>query len=84
MKWKLYNIARILRWLSYLDTFTETSTVPDQAVAAVDLDEQEPSSISETVFYPGVTTAQQHIVGDVICPNKENGKKSSRKERISE
>mgnify|MGYP000598028889 CR=1 FL=1 len=58
--------------------------MPDQAVAAVDLGEQGPSSISETVFCTGVTTAQQHIVGDVICTNKENGKKSSRKPRISE
>ena len=60
--------------------------MPDQAVAAVDLGEQGPSSISEAVCYPDVTTAQQHkiIVGDVMCPSKENGKKSSRKPRISE
>ena len=58
--------------------------MPDQAVAAVDVGEQGPSSISETVCYPDVTTAQQHIVGDAMCPNKENGKKSSRKPRISE
>jgi len=76
MKWKLYIL-----WLSYLDTFTETSTVPDQAV---DLGEQGLSTISEAVCYPDVTTAQQHIVGDVMCPSEENGKKSSRKPRISE
>ena len=84
MKWKLYNIAWILRWLSYLDSFTETSTGPNPAVAAVDLGEQGPSSISEAVCYPDVTTAQQRIVGDAMCPNKETGKNSSRKPRISE
>ena len=68
---------------SYLDTFTETSTAQDQAVAAVNLGEQGPSSISEAVSHPDATTIQQHIVGDVLSSGRENGKKS-RKPRISE
>ena len=68
-------IARILQWLSYLDTFTETSTAPDQAVAAVNLGEQGPSSVSESVSYPDATTIQ-HIVGDAVSSGRENGKKS--------
>ena len=75
-------IARILQWLSYLDTFTETSTAPDQAVAAVNLDEQGPSSVSESVSCPGATIIQ-HIVGDAVSSGRENGKKS-REPRISE
>ena len=66
-----------------METFTETSTAPDQAVAAVNLGEQGPSSISEAVFHPDLTTMQQHIVGDVVISGRENGEKS-RKPRISE
>ena len=67
-----------------MDTFTETSTAPDQAVnAAANHGEQGPSSISEAVFHPDPTAIQQHIVGDVVSSGRENGKKS-RKPRISE
>ena len=66
-----------------MDTFTETSTAPDQAVnAAANHGEQGPSSISEAVSHPDATI-QQHIVGDVMSSGRENGKKS-RKPRISE
>ena len=65
-----------------MDTFTETFTAPDQAVAAVNLDEQGPSSVSESVSYPDAT-AIQHIVGDTVISGRENGKKS-RKAIISE
>ena len=75
-------IARILQWLSYLDTFIETSTAPDQPVAAVNLVEQGPSSVSESVSYPDATTIQ-HIVGDAVSSGRGNGKKS-REPRISE
>ena len=75
-------IARIFQWLPYLDTFTETSTAPDQAVAAVNLGEQGPSSVSESVSYPDATTIP-HIVSDAVSSGRENGKKS-RKARISE
>ena len=57
--------------------------MPDQAVAAVNLGEQAPNSISEAVFHPDLTTIQQHIVGDVVSSGRENGKKS-RKPRMSE
>ena len=50
--------------------------MPDEAVAAVNLGEQEPSSISEAVFHPDLTTMQQQIVGDVVSSGRENGKKS--------
>ena len=66
-----------------MGTFTETTTAPDQAVVAVDAGEQGPGSISEAVFHPDLTTIQQHIVGDVVSSDRENGKKS-RKRRISE
>ena len=56
---------------------------PDQAVAAVNLGEQGPSSISEVVFHPDVTTIQQLVVRDVVSSGRENGKKS-RKPGISE
>ena len=69
--------------MSYLCNFTETSTAPDQAVVAVNLGEQGPSSISEAVVHPDLTTKNQHIVGDVVSSDRENGKKS-RKPRISE
>ena len=62
--------------------FTETSTAPDQAVAAVNLGEQGPSSVSESVSYPDATTIQ-HIVGDAVSSGRENGK-NSRKPRILE
>ena len=75
-------IARIFQCLSYLDTFTETSTAPDQAVAAVSLGEQGPSSVPESVSYPDATTIR-HIVGDTVSSGGENGKKS-REPRISE
>ena len=65
-----------------MDTFTETFTAPDQAVAAVNLDEQRPSSVSESVSYSDASTIQ-HIVGDAVSSDRENGKKL-RKERISE
>ena len=65
-----------------MDTFTETSIAPDQAVAAVNLGEQGPSSVSESVTYPDATTIQ-HIEGDVVSSGRENGKKS-RKPRFSE
>ena len=56
----------------------------DQAVAAVNLGEQGPSSISEAVVHPDITTiVQQHIVGDVVSLGRGNGKKS-RKPRIAE
>ena len=55
---------------------------PDQAIAADNLGEQGPSSVSESVSYPGVRTIQ-HIVGDAMSSGRENGKKS-RKPRISE
>ena len=54
----------------------------DQAVAAVNLGEQGPSSISEAVFHPDLMI-QQHAVGDVVISARENGKKS-RKLRISQ
>ena len=56
-----------------MDTFTETSTAPDEAVAAVNLSEQGQSSISEAVFHPGLTAMQQHIVGDLVSSARENG-----------
>ena len=62
--------------MSYLGTFTETSTAPDQAVVAVNLGEQGPSSISEAVVHPDLTTKNQHIVGDEMSSDRENGKKS--------
>ena len=57
--------------------------MPDQTVAAVNLGEQGPSSISEAVFNPDLAIIQQQIVGDVVSSGRENGKKS-RKPRISE
>ena len=65
-----------------MDTFTETSTAPDQAVAAVNLGEQGPTSVSESVSYPDATTIQ-HIGGDAMSSGRENGK-NSRKPIISE
>ena len=66
-----------------MGTFTETTTAPGQAVVAVNAGEQGPSSISEAVFHPDLTTMQQHIVGNVVTSGRENGK-TSRKPRISE
>ena len=43
----------------------EISIVADQAVAAVNLGKQGPSSIPEAVVHPDLTiVVQQHIVGD--------------------
>ncbi|XP_044170519.1 uncharacterized protein LOC114974346 isoform X2 [Acropora millepora] len=61
----------------------ETSTAPDQVVVAVNLSEQGPSSMSEAVVHPDLTTKSQHIVGDVVSLGRENGKKS-RKPRSPE
>ena len=58
-----------------MGTFTETSTAPDEAVVAVNLGEQGPSSISEAVVHPDLTTENQHILGDVVSLGRENGKK---------
>ena len=68
-----------------MGTFTETSTAPDQAVVAVNLGEQGPSSMPEAVAHPDIdlTTKNQHIVGDVVSLGRENGKKS-RKPRSPE
>ena len=63
-------------------TFTEISTAPDQAVAGVNLGEQGPSSVLESVSYPAVRV-MQHIVSDAVSRSRENGKKS-REPRISE
>ncbi|XP_067017683.1 uncharacterized protein [Acropora muricata] len=54
-----------------LSTFGETSIAPDQAFAAVNLGEQGPSSVSESVSYPDATTIQ-HIEGDVVSSGREN------------
>ena len=74
-------IARSFQRLSYLNDCL-TSTVPDQAVAAVNLGEQGPSSVSESVSYPDATTILP-IVGDAVSSGRENGKKS-REPRTSE
>ena len=66
-----------------MGTFTESSTVPDEAVVAVNLGEQGSSSISEAVVHPDLTTKNQHIVGDVVSLGRETGKKS-RKPRSPE
>ncbi|XP_015764067.1 PREDICTED: uncharacterized protein LOC107343052 isoform X2 [Acropora digitifera] len=47
------------------------NTAQDQAVAAVNLGEQGPSSVSESVSYPDATTTQ-HIVGDAVSSGREN------------
>ena len=66
-----------------MGNFTETSTVPDQAVVAVNLGDQGPSSTSEAVVFPDLTTKNQYIVCDVVSSDRENGKKS-RKPRSPE
>ena len=48
---------------------------PDQAIAADNLGEQGPSSVSESVSYPDTTTIQ-HVAGDAVSSGRENGKKS--------
>ena len=58
------------------------SKSPDQAVAAVNLRKQRPSSVLASVSYPEATTIQL-IVGDAVSSGRGNGKKS-RKPRISE
>ncbi|XP_044166043.1 uncharacterized protein LOC114950260 [Acropora millepora] len=56
-----------------LEMIKETSIVADQAVAAVNLGEQGPSSIPEAVVHPDQTTVvQQHIVGDLVSSRREN------------
>ena len=56
-----------------MDTFTETSTAPDHAVAAVNLGEHGRRYVPEAVFHPGLTTIKQHIVGDLVSSGGENG-----------
>ena len=48
------------------------NTVQDHAVAAVNLGEQGPCSVSESVSNPDATTTE-HTVGDVVCSGRENG-----------
>ena len=66
-----------------MGTFTETSTAPDQLVVAVNLGEQGPTSVSEAVVHPDLTTKNQHITSDEVSSDRENGKKS-RKPRSPE
>ncbi|XP_015750088.1 PREDICTED: D-inositol 3-phosphate glycosyltransferase-like isoform X2 [Acropora digitifera] len=54
-----------------LNIIQETSTAPDQAVAAVNFGEQGPSSVSESVSCPDATTIQ-HIEGDAVSSGREN------------
>ncbi|XP_044166801.1 uncharacterized protein LOC114951853 isoform X3 [Acropora millepora] len=56
----------------------KTSKVADQAVVAVNLGEQGPSSISEGVVHPDLTTKNQHIVGDVVSSGRENESRGKR------
>ena len=51
------------------------SKSPDQAVAAVNLREQRPSSVLASVSYPEARTIQL-IVGDAVSSSRGNGKKS--------
>ncbi|XP_067017494.1 uncharacterized protein [Acropora muricata] len=51
---------------------TQTSAVPDQAVVAVNLGDQGPSSTSEAVVFPDLTTKNQYIVCDVVSSDREN------------
>ncbi|XP_044171262.1 uncharacterized protein LOC114956955 [Acropora millepora] len=53
------------------DVPEKTPTAPDQAVEAVRLGEQGPSSVSESVSYPDATTVQ-HIVGYAVSSGGEN------------
>ncbi|XP_067017535.1 uncharacterized protein [Acropora muricata] len=62
-KWRHYNQGSLV---------TETTTLTDQAVVAVNAGEQGPNSISEAVFHSDVSTVQQHIVGDVVSSGREN------------
>ncbi|XP_067019671.1 uncharacterized protein [Acropora muricata] len=55
----------------------KTSTATDQAVSAGNLSEQGQSSISEAVFYPGLTAMQQHM-GDLVSSARENEIKRKR------
>ena len=73
-------IAMIFHRPPYLDTFPETSKVPDQAVAVGNLGEQGPGSNSEVVFLSDPTTIQQCIVGDVVSSGTENAKKARNQE----
>ncbi|XP_015777961.1 PREDICTED: uncharacterized protein LOC107355854 [Acropora digitifera] len=54
-----------------LNIIQETSTAPDQAVAADNLSEQGPSSVSESVSYLDTTTIQ-HVAGDAVSSGREN------------
>ncbi|XP_015778867.1 PREDICTED: D-inositol 3-phosphate glycosyltransferase-like [Acropora digitifera] len=54
-----------------LEMIKETFTAPAQAVAAVNLGEEGPSSVSESVSHPDVTTIQ-HIVGDAVSSGRKN------------
>ncbi|XP_044166042.1 uncharacterized protein LOC114951667 isoform X6 [Acropora millepora] len=56
----------------------KTSKVPDQAVVAVNLGEQGPSSISEGVVHPNLTAMNQYIVGDVVSSDRENESRGKR------
>ncbi|XP_074626780.1 uncharacterized protein LOC141884794 isoform X3 [Acropora palmata] len=56
-----------------LEMIKETSTAPDQAVAAVNLGEQGPSSLSESVSNPDATTIK-HVVGDAVSSGRGNGR----------
>ena len=51
------------------------SKSPDQAVAAVNLREQRPSSVLASVSYPEARTIKL-IVGDAVSSGRGNGKKS--------
>ncbi|XP_044166032.1 uncharacterized protein LOC114952157 isoform X2 [Acropora millepora] len=55
-----------------LEMIKETSTVPDEVLSAVKLGGQGPSSVSEAVLHPDLTTIQQQIVGDVVSSGREN------------
>ncbi|XP_044166708.1 uncharacterized protein LOC122950775 [Acropora millepora] len=59
-------VERLWRMIS-----DDQGTVFYQAVAAVNLGEQGPCSVLESVSYPDATTIQ-HIVGDVVSSGREN------------
>ncbi|XP_015771260.1 PREDICTED: uncharacterized protein LOC107349592 [Acropora digitifera] len=74
------NYAEKYQWEGQCSTLVErmyemikeTSTVPDEAVAEVNLGGQGSGSVSEGVFHPDLTTMQQQIVGDVVTSGREN------------
>ncbi|XP_015749372.1 PREDICTED: uncharacterized protein LOC107329150 [Acropora digitifera] len=49
-----------------------SATVPDEAVAAVNLGGQGSGSVSEAVFHPDLTTVRQQIVGDLVSSGRED------------